>query len=69
MISVSASAKKDFKLLLDKTKIISEEPFGQGSIIEADLKGTKILFVSTGYHKINLGLLTEYVSLKSCRFP
>ena len=61
MICIFASEQGDFKTLLEKSEIISEERFGKGIITKALLHGEKVLFVATGYNKVNLGLSAGYV--------
>jgi adenosylhomocysteine nucleosidase len=61
MIGIFASSKDDIKFLIEKSQIIKTVAFGKSLMMEAVLAGQKVLFVITGYNKINLGIAAGYV--------
>lgn len=64
MIAIFASAKNDIEFLLSRSEIINRETFGKAEIWEVFLCDKRVLLVSTGYNKVNLGLAAGYVSNK-----
>lgn len=56
MIGVFGSDVTDVKLLLEKAKINCVEKLCQATYYETELEGKKVLIVTTGYNKVNIGM-------------
>lgn len=60
MIGVFGSDVSDVKHLLEKAKINCVKKFCQATYYETELEGKKVLIVTTGYNKVNIGMATGY---------
>lgn len=64
MIGVFGSDVTDVKLLLEKATINCVKKFCQATFYETDLEDKKVLIVTTGYNKVNIGIAAGH-GLKS----